>query len=89
MCVYEFINSVWFHLQNDQLSDLQKITHPSCSSVSLPTSKSEEGRMSVISTETPSLFSGLSGLEEPSSSVVEFIEFNSSVSTTSKSQAVR
>ena len=43
--------------------------------------------MSVISTETPSLFSGLSELEEPSSSVVEFIEFNSSVSTTSASKS--
>jgi hypothetical protein len=51
-------------------------------------SKSQVGGMSVISGETPSLLSGLSGLEEPSPSEIEFIS-DPPASTTSKSQAVR
>jgi hypothetical protein len=62
-----------------------------CSQVTtVSSSKSQVGGMSVISGETPSLLSGLSGLEDPSPSEIEAI-FNSSVSTTSasKSQTVR
>jgi hypothetical protein len=66
------------------LSDLS--SHVSTTSAS----KNQFERMSLISGETPSLLSGLSGLEEPSPSEIEAI-FNSSVSTTSasKSQTVR
>ena len=67
------------------LSDLS--SHVSTTSAS----KNQFERMSLISGETPpSLFSGLSGLEEPSPSEIEGI-FDSSVSTTStsKSQTVR
>ncbi len=64
----------------DNISDLgSQVT-----TVSSP--KSQVGGLSVISGETPSLLSGLSGLEEPSSSVVECI-FDSSVSTTSTSKS--
>ncbi len=56
----------------------------------ISTSKSQVEKMSVTSGKTPSLFSGLSGLEEPSSSEIEYI-FDSAVSSTStsKSQTVR
>ena len=59
-----------------------------CSQVTtVSSSKSQVGGMSLISGETPpSLFSGLSGLEEPSPSEIEGI-FDSSVSTTSTSKS--
>ena len=72
------------------LPKLDNISDISTQVTSVSGSKSQVEKMSVISGETPSLFSGLSGLEEPSPSEIEGI-FDSSVSTTSasKGQTVR
>ncbi len=75
---------------SNSLPNLGSISELSGPVTSISASKSQAGKMSVTSGKTPSLFSGLSGLEEPSSSEIECI-FNSSVSSTStsKSQTVR
>jgi hypothetical protein len=75
---------------SNSLPKLDSISDLCSQATTVSSSKSQVGGMSVISGETPSLLSGLSGLEEPSPSEIEAI-FDSSVSTTSasKSQTVR
>jgi hypothetical protein len=73
---------------SNSLPNLDSISDLSCHVSTISASKSQVGKMSVISGKTPSLFSGLSLLIEAAEK--EGI-FDSSVSTTStsKSQKVR
>jgi hypothetical protein len=71
---------------SNSLPKLENISDLSSHVSTTSASKNQFERMSLISGETLSLLSGLSGLEEPSPSEIEAI-FNSSVSTTSASKS--